>query len=176
MKIVLTEAQIQEGIGRMALEIRQHYQGRPLTVVGVMIGSIVLLADLIRRLDIPLRVELVQARSYRGTRPGPLSIDIELLSEVRGRDVLLVDDIFDTGNTLNELVPLIDDLSPNTIRTAVLLRKEGQSRVALKPDFVGFDIPNAFVVGFGLDYRDAYRNLPYVAALEPGEITEEPQR
>ena len=133
MKTLLSEEELQEGIRRLAEEIRGHYDGRPLTIVGVLIGSVVLLADLIRLLDMPLRVGLVQARSYaRGsTRPGPLAIDVDLLScDVRGRDVLLVDDIFDTGNTLWELVPQIDDLGPTSVRTAVLLRKQGRAEVS----------------------------------------------
>lgn len=152
-----------------------HYEGRPLTIVGVLIGSVVFLADLIRRIDLPLRLELVQARSYRGnsTRPGPLVLNLDLLSsDVRGRDVLLVDDIFDTGNTLWELVPQIDDLGPVSVRTAVLLRKEGRCEVPMKPNYVAFDIPNVFVVGYGLDYQDMYRNLPYVAELEPPDFAE----
>lgn len=179
MKTLLTEEQLHEGVRRMADEIRRHYQGRPLTIVGVLIGSVVLLSDLIRLLDVPLRVELVQARSYRqrSTRPGPLVLNLDLLSsDVRGRHVLLVDDIFDTGNTLWELIPQIDELGPASVRTAVLLRKQGRCEVALKPDFVGFDIPDVFVVGYGLDYNDLYRNLPYVAALEPDELPEESRR
>jgi hypoxanthine phosphoribosyltransferase len=177
MKPLITEEQLRQGIDRLAGEIRQHYQQRPLTIVGVLIGSIVFLADLIRRLELPLRVELVQARSYRNgsTRPGPLVLNLDLLSsDIRGREVLLVDDIFDTGNTLWELVPQIDELNPTNVRTAVLLRKTGRCVVPMKPDFVGFDIPDSFVVGYGLDYHDMYRNLPYVGVLEPGEMTEEP--
>jgi len=176
MKTLLTEGELQQGIQRMALEIRRHYQDRPLTIVGVLIGSVVLLADLIRLLDVPLRVELVQARSYRGesTRPGALVLNLDLLSsDVRGRHVLLVDDIFDTGNTLADLVPQIDELGPASVRTAVLLRKQGRCEVATKPDFVGFEIPDVFVVGYGLDYNDLYRNLPYVAMLEPDDLGEE---
>ena len=176
MRTLLTEDQLRQGIRRLADEIRQHYQGRPLTIVGVLIGSVVLLADLIRLLDTPLRVEMIQARGYQhgSTRPGPLVINVDLLSsDVRGRDVLLVDDIFDTGNTLWELIPQIDELGPATVRSAVLLRKQGQCEVQLEPDFVGFDIPNEFVVGYGLDYHDRYRHLPYVAVLEPEELSEE---
>ncbi|MGD0896928.1 MAG: hypoxanthine phosphoribosyltransferase [Thermoguttaceae bacterium] len=179
MKTLITQEQLQERITQLAAEIRQHYQGRPLTIVGVLIGSIVFLADLIRRLDLPLRVGLVQARNDRegSTRPGPLVINLDLLSSgVQGRDVLLVDDIFDTGNTLWELVPQIDELGPASVRSAVLLRKAGRSKVSMKPDFVAFDIPDTFVVGYGLDYRDLYRNLPYVASLAPSEISEEPSR
>ncbi len=174
MKTLITEQQLREGVARMAREIQQHYQGKPLTLVGVLIGSLVVVADLIRLLDLPLRMGLVQARSYRGTRPGPLVLNLDLLSaDVRDRDVLLVDDIFDTGNTLWELIPQIDELGPASIRTAVLLRKQGRCQVSMQPDLVGFDIPDVFVVGYGLDYKDLYRNLPYVAALEPGEIGQE---
>jgi hypoxanthine phosphoribosyltransferase len=179
MKTLLTEEQLRDGIRRMAGQIAEHYRDRPLTIVGVMIGSVVLLADLIRLLDLPLRVELVQARSYRQnqTRPGPLVLNLDLLSsDVRGRDVLLIDDIFDTGHTLWELVPQLDELGPNSIRTAVLLRKQGRCEVPFQPDYVAFDIPDVFVVGYGLDYNDLYRNLPYVAALEPQEIAGEAGR
>jgi hypoxanthine phosphoribosyltransferase len=173
MKTLLTEEQLRDGIGRMAGEIRKNFDGKPLTIVGVLMGSIVLLADLIRLLNQPLRVDMVQASSYRGEiRPGPLRIDVELLStDIKGRDVLLVDDIFDTGHTLWEMIPQLDELGPLSIRSAVLLQKEGRCVVPMKPDFVGFTIPDAFVVGYGLDYRDLYRNLPYVAVLEPHEIT-----
>jgi hypoxanthine phosphoribosyltransferase len=172
MKTLLTEDQLREGIARMAGEIQKHYEGKPLTIVGVLTGSITLLADLIRLLNLPLRVELIQARCdpARGVCEGPLAIDEDLLSfGVRGRNVLLVDDIFDTGHTLWDLIPQIDDLGPSSVRSAVLLQKEGRCAVAMRPDFVGFTIPNEFVVGYGLDYRDQYRNLPYLAALEPGE-------
>ena len=115
MKTLLTEAQLSEGIRQLAEKIQAHYEGKPLTIVGVLIGSIVLLADLIRRLEMPIRVELVQARSYHnGTKPGPLVLNTDLLSsDIRGRDVLLVDDIFDTGHTLWELIPQIDELGPS---------------------------------------------------------------
>ncbi|MGO8690814.1 MAG: phosphoribosyltransferase [Thermoguttaceae bacterium] len=179
MKTLLTEEQLRQGIDRLAGEIRQHYHERPLTIVGVLTGSLMFMTDLVRRLDNPLRIELIQARIHRqgSTRPGPLVIDLDLLSsDVRGRDVLVVDDIFHTGNTLWELLPQIDELEAVSVRTAVLLRKAGQSQVPIKPDFVGFDIADAFVVGYGLDYRDKYRNLPYLAALDPDEMKEEPGR
>jgi hypoxanthine phosphoribosyltransferase len=134
---------------------------------------VVLVADLIRQLEMPLRVGVVLASSYRGatTTRGPLKINSELMLDIRDRHVLIVDDIFDTGNTMLELLALMKKMGPKSVRTAVLLRKQGRQEVDLEPDFVGFDIPDEFVVGYGLDYQDAYRNLPYVAALEPAEIT-----
>ncbi len=170
MKPLLTAEQIDEGVSRLAAEIRQFYAGESLTILGVLNGSVVLLADLIRRLDLPLRVGVVQASSYRGTthEPGPLRIDTSMVPDIRDRHVLLIDDIFDTGHTLSALIEQLRAAEPKSIRTVVLLRKHGRKAVPLEPDHVGFEIPNEFVVGYGLDYQDSYRNLPYVAVLEEG--------
>jgi hypoxanthine phosphoribosyltransferase len=175
VKLLLSEEEVRSGVRRLAHQIASHYGRRPLTIVGVLTGSIVLLADLIRSLDMPLRVGVVQARSYRGssTSPGELALHCDLLPDVRGHDVLLVDDIFDTGHTLLHLLSRFQTLHPFSLRSAVLLRKQGRSQVAIEPDHVAFDIPNEFVVGYGLDYRDGYRNLPYVAALEAAELAPE---
>lgn len=172
MKILLTETQLLEGVSRMANEVAAAYQGRPLTIVGVLTGSVVLLSDLIRRLDLPIRVGVVQASSYRGatTTRKALVINADMMPDIAGRHVLLVDDIFDTGHTLLEVLQRMKQLGAKSVRSLVLLRKEGRQEVELEPDFVGFDIPDAFVVGYGLDYNDAYRNLPYVAALEPEDL------
>jgi hypoxanthine phosphoribosyltransferase len=172
MKTLLTQQQLESGVARMARQMAEVYAGRSPTVVGILTGSIVLLADLIRLLDMPLRIGLVHASSYRGpsTTRGPLVVNADLMPDIAGRDVLLVDDIFDTGHTLEELMALMRQFGPTSIRSAVLLRKQGRQEVDLEPDFVGFEIPNEFVVGYGLDYQDDYRNLPYVAALEPDEI------
>jgi hypoxanthine phosphoribosyltransferase len=176
LDILLTQQQITRGVARLAEEIERYYRQRKLTIVGVMTGSVVLLADLIRLLPGAMRVGLVQARSYRGrhTAPGVLSIRTDLLPDVRGRDVLVVDDIFDTGQTLFELILQLDELGPESIRSLVLLRKQGRARVPIAPDHVGFEIPDRFVVGYGLDYQDAYRNLPYVAALGADELAAGP--
>lgn len=173
MKVLLTADQLREGVDRMAAEVAEFYSDRPLTIVGVLTGSIVLMADLIRRIDMPLRVGLVQASSYRGavTEPGALTLNLDLLPDIQNRDVLLVDDIFDTGKTLIALIEQLKTFKPTSVRTAVLLRKHGRKAVTMEPDHVAFEIPNAFVVGYGLDYHDAYRNLPYLGALEDHEIT-----
>jgi hypoxanthine phosphoribosyltransferase len=173
MRVLLSAEQIQSSIDRLAAEIREREAGRPLTVIAVMTGSIIFLADLIRKLDMPLRVGVIQARSYLGTERGSLSVNADMLPDVAGRDVLVVDDIFDTGHTLLEVLSFLDDLGPRSIRTAVLVLKQGKQQVALRPDYVGFEIPDVFVVGYGLDYNDAYRNLPYLAALEPQDIESE---
>ncbi|HVX15321.1 MAG TPA: hypoxanthine phosphoribosyltransferase [Pirellulales bacterium] len=176
MKILLSEDEVRSGVARLAAGISQRYGDGPLTIIGVLTGSVVLLADLIRLLRMPLRVGVVQCRSYRGsaTTPGELAVNADLLPEVRGHRVLLVDDIFDTGQTLEQLLVLFDGLAPSSLGSAVLLRKRGRQRVAIEPDYVGFEIPDEFVVGYGLDYQDAYRNLPYVAALEEHELGQGP--
>lgn len=172
MKQLLSEAEIRTAVDRLAADLSQFYAGRPLTIIGVLAGSMMLVADVIRRIDLPMQVGLVQARSYRGpaTYPGQLTINADMLPEVQGRDVLLVDDIFDTGHTLSTLVERMQALGAQSVRCAVLLRKEGRQEVALAPDYVGFEIPDHFVVGYGLDYQDAYRHLPYIAVLEPADL------
>jgi hypoxanthine phosphoribosyltransferase len=172
LKTVLTAEQIQEGVERLAARIREQYGQTPLTILAIMTGSVVLLADLIRRLDMPLRVGVMQASSYSGaaTTRGELRINMEMTPDIKGRDVLLVDDIFDTGHTLEKTIAKMWELQPKSIRSAVLLRKRGRQEVTAVPDFAAFEIPDEFVVGYGLDYRDEYRNLPYLAALEPADL------
>ena len=170
MKILVSAEQIQTSVDALAVQIREREAGRPLTVIAIMTGSIVFLADLIRKLDMPLRVGVVQTSSYRGTERGPLSINAEMMPDIAGRDVLLVDDIFDTGRTLQEVITRFVDFRPRSLRSVVLLLKRGRQEVDLRPDYIGFEIPDEFVVGYGLDYNDAYRNLPYLATLEPSDL------
>jgi hypoxanthine phosphoribosyltransferase len=171
VKVLISEQDIQQGVRTLATKVELAYQGRPLTIVGLMTGSIVLLADLIRLLKMPLRVGVLQASSYRdGTQRQELQINSDLMLEIADRDVLVIDDIFDTGHTLREVLQRLRQLNPSSLRSAVLLRKLDRQEVELQPDFVVFEIPNQFVVGYGLDYRDQYRNLPFVAALEPDDI------
>lgn len=171
MKILLNESQLREGVERLAEEIDGRYAGEHLTVVAVMTGSLILFADLIRMLSVPLRVGVIQASSYRGeTEAGELSVDTQMLIDVEDRHVLLVDDIFDTGRTLSRLTDLVSELGARSVSSAVLLHKQRRHDVALRPDFVAFEIPDEFVVGYGLDYREMLRNLPYLAVLEAGDL------
>lgn len=167
MEILLPAERIQERVKELAGQIADDYAGRPLTIIGVLTGSLMFLADLVRHLDLPLRIGLIQASSYRGatTRPGELHVQPELTPDVRGREVLLLDDILDTGRTLDRLVRHFRELEAASLRVAVLLRKRGRQTVALEPDYCGFEIPDLFVVGYGLDFDDEYRHLPHVAAL-----------
>ncbi|MBX6314118.1 MAG: hypoxanthine phosphoribosyltransferase [Isosphaeraceae bacterium] len=167
MEILISEAQIRERLAQLGQQIAADYQGKPLTIVAVLTGSLILLADLIRQIQIPLRIGLLQASSYKGatTKAGALIINEAFAPDVAGRDVLLLDDILDTGHTLSTLVGRMHERGARSVRTAVLLRKLGRQEVQLEPDYCGFTIPDAFVVGYGLDYDDEYRHLPYVAVL-----------
>jgi hypoxanthine phosphoribosyltransferase len=169
MEILIAAGRIRERVAELAGQIARDYQGRPVTIVGVLTGSLIFLADLVRQLDLPLRIHLIQASSYRGaaTSPGELTIADSMLPDLAGRHVLLLDDILDTGQTLHRLVAHLHRLGPASVRVAVLLRKLGRQRVPCEPDYVGFEIPDAFVVGYGLDYNDEYRHLPSIAVLPP---------
>jgi len=172
MRILLNEDQLKAGVEGLASAIDRFYgPEQPLTVIAVMTGSIVLFADLIRRLSMPQRVGVIQASSYQGgMESGALNVESNMMIDVKDRDVLLVDDIFDTGRTLDHLSTLVRGRGAKSVKTAVLLHKHRQHEVSLRPDFVAFEIPDEFVVGYGLDYMDMYRNLPYLAVLEPEEI------
>ena len=168
MKVLLSADDIQRRVAEMARQIAADYHGRDVTIVGVLTGCVMFLADLVRHLDLPLRIGLIQASSYRGetTRPGELRIQPELLPDLRGRHVLLLDDILDTGQTLHHLRQHLQQLGVASLRIGVLLRKVGRQQVVVEVDYRGFDIPDAFVVGYGLDYNDEHRHLPYIAVLD----------
>lgn len=171
MKVLLDEEHLRAGVAALAQTMAEHYGPQPLTIVAVMTGSLVLLADLIRLLTMPVRISLIQASSYRGgTESGELWIRDDMMLDVRGRHVLVLDDIFDTGKTLAAVLGCIAQMEPASLASAVLLHKQGRQQVDLQPDFVAFHIPDEFVVGYGLDYQDLYRNLPFLAVLEPHDI------
>jgi hypoxanthine phosphoribosyltransferase len=171
MDVLVSAERIRARVEELAAEIARTYEGRPVTVVGILTGCLVFTADLIRRIDLPLRVAFVTASSYRGaaTVPGKLEIRDELLPDIAGRHILLIDDILDTGKTLTRVVAHLLDRGAESVKVAVLLRKVGRQEVPFEPDFVGFTIPDKFVIGYGLDFNDEYRHLPYIGVLGPGE-------
>ena len=170
VKILLDEQQLNQGVEELAQGINAYYGDKPLTIICILTGSIVLGADLIRKLRMPLRVGVLQTSSYQGTERGELTINAEMMLDIKGRDVLLIDDIFDTGHTLDKVTGKVAQHEPTSLESAVLLLKTGRQEVEYRPKFVAFDIPDEFVVGYGLDYNDEYRNLPFLACLEESDI------
>lgn len=156
----------------MGAQLSAEYVRCDLTLLGVLTGSIMFLADLMRSIEVPHRLGLIQASSYRGkaTEPAELSINTSQLPDICGRDVLLVDDIFDTGRTLEALLRSVKRHSPRSVKSAVLLWKFERTAVDFVPDYFGFRIPDRFVVGYGLDYNDDYRHLRDVSVLEPADL------
>lgn len=174
IEVLISAERIRERVAELALQIKEHYGNKPITIVGVLTGCMMFLADLVRHLDLPVRLALIQASSYRGIQRGELHVQADLVPDLRGRHVLLLDDILDTGQTLDHLVRHLRKVAPASLKVAVLLRKLGRQEVNLQPDWCGFDIPNVFVIGYGLDYNDEYRHLPHVAVLpaEPGKASD----
>jgi hypoxanthine phosphoribosyltransferase len=172
VKRLIEADQIQAKVAELGRQITEDYRARPLTVVGVLTGSMVLVSDLIRHIDLPLRVAMIQASSYRGkaTVADKLTLNVSQLPDVCGRDVLIVDDIFDTGHTLAAVIEHLHAARAASVRGVVLLWKDRQREGKWCPDYFGFRIPDVFVVGYGLDYNDEHRSLPYVAALEEGDL------
>ena len=171
-EILITEEQIRRRLDELALEIQRDYADKDLTLVAILTGSTMFVADLLRRLPMQLRLDHIGVSSYHGeTRStGELIITKALKLDVRDRDVLVVDDILDTGLTLVKVREMIQKLQPRSLEFCVFLEKQMQHREDFRADYVGFRIPNRFVVGYGLDYRERYRNLPYVGTLRPEAI------
>lgn len=171
-EILLTEQQIHQRLDALAAEIQVAYTGKDLTVVGVLTGSVMFVADLLRRLTIPLRLDNVGVSTYRGAAKssGEFTVTKALLLDVKDRDVLVVDDILDSGLTLVRIGDMIQQLEPHSLRYCAFLEKDVPHLENFRADFVAFPIPNKFVVGYGLDYRERYRNLPFVATLKPEVI------
>ena len=166
--VLITEDQIACRIRVMAGDIARDYAKRELIVVSLLNGTVMFLADLIRNLSLPLRLDFIGVSSYgAGTESGELVFTKELRLGVRGRDVLLVDDILDTGKTLFRVLGKLRALRPRRIKTCVLLNKAARRVEAVEADYVGFEIPDVFVVGYGLDFAERYRNLPFVGVLHP---------
>lgn len=174
MRVLIDEQEIADAVARLGAVLTEEYRDRPLTVVGVLTGSMILVADLVRRIRVPHRIGVIQASSYRGTStsPGELTINTELLPDIKGHDVLLIDDIFDTGRTLDALVEQVLAAGARSVKTAVLLWKQDRREVERTPDFHAFEIPDEFVVGYGLDYDDDFRYLPYIAVIEAADLEE----
>lgn len=167
-RILISEEKLARRSKSLAREIEQDFKGRELVVVSLLNGTVLFLADLIRHLNLPLRLDFIGVSSYgAGTESGELVFTKELRIDVRGRDVLLVDDILDTGKTMTRVIPKLEVLKPRRILTCVLLDKPARRTYPIEADYVGFKIADFFVVGYGLDFAERYRNLPFVGVLHP---------
>jgi hypoxanthine phosphoribosyltransferase len=179
-KVLISEKAIARRVAAMARQIEKDYSGKDMVIVALLNGTVLFLADLVRHLSLPLRLDFIGVSSYgAGTESGNLVFTKELRLDVKGRDVLLVDDILDTGRTLTRVKAKLQKLKPRRIRICVLLDKPSRREEPVSPDYVGFTIPNEFVVGYGLDYNERYRNLPYVGVLRqhnPAKAKKKPSR
>lgn len=172
MQILLSAEKIHHRIEEMAHEIALDHGNEPITLLGILNGSFMFMADLLRELKMPTRIGFLRASSYRGTttRPSHLEILPGLVPDIKGRHVILLDDILDTARTLTGVVDFLRGQSPASLKVAVLLRKRGRQEVPFEPNYTGFEIPDLFVIGYGLDYNDDYRQLPYIGVLDETNI------
>ncbi|MCG9125983.1 hypoxanthine phosphoribosyltransferase [Candidatus Poribacteria bacterium] len=166
--VLISESQIRTRIQELGKQISKDYENRELVLICVLRGATLFFADLAREISLPLRFEFLQTSSYHNsTEPSKNIRFIRAGSDyVENRDVLIVEDIIDTGRTLTFLVEHLETLNPNSIKICTLLDKPSRRQVPVEIDYLGFEIPNVFVVGYGLDYGQLYRNLPYIGVLE----------
>lgn len=168
-RVLIAEEQIARRVRSLSRQIERDFRGREMVIVSLLNGTVMFLADLIRHINLPLRLDFIGVSSYgSGTQSGELVFTKELRLDVKGRDVLLVDDILDTGRTITRVLEKLRPLKPRRIRTCVLLNKPARRVEKVEADYVGFNIPDYFVVGYGLDFAERYRNLPFVGVLKPG--------
>jgi len=166
--VLYREREIRRRVKELSWDIERDYAGKDLVVVSLLNGTVMFLADLVRYLDMPLRLDFMGVSSYgKGTKSGKVVFTKELKLDVKGRDVLLVDDILDTGKTLALVTSKLKKLKPRSLKVCVLLSKSARRTEKVVADYVGFEIPDAFVVGYGLDFAEQYRNLPFIGVLKP---------
>jgi hypoxanthine phosphoribosyltransferase len=166
--VLISRARLARRVNALARQIEKDFAGRDLVIVALLNGTVMFLADLLRGLNLPLRLDFIGVSSYReGAGPGGLIFTKELRLDVRGRDVLLLDDILDTGQTLTRVLAKLRALQPRRVKICVLLDKPARRVESVAADYVGFTIPDEFVVGYGLDYAERYRNLPFIGLLYP---------
>ena len=172
-EVILSEEQITQRVAQLAAQIAADYQDAELVLVGILTGSFVFLADLMRQLDRPCEVDFLRAASYgSGTvSSGEVAIGEDLSLSVTGKHVLLVEDIVDSGRTLTELVRLVENRKPASVKVCALLSKSARRESAVELDYIGFEIPDRFVVGYGLDYAQRFRNLPFIGVLRENHTT-----
>ena len=168
--ILVSEEQLQAKVAELGARISADYEGRDLLLVSILKGAVVFMADLMRAVTIPCGIDFMVVSSYGGANTsstGLVKIIKDLDQDLSGKDVLIVEDILDTGITLSHLMPMLQMRRPRSLRLCTILSKPSRRKADIEPDYCGFEVPDEFVVGYGLDYDEKYRNLPYVGVLKP---------
>lgn len=167
--ILISKEQIDQRVQELGRELKKNYGKQEITFVSIMNGALFFTADLIRQIDNPIRIDCIRTTSYGSVTEsvGTPKLIHGLTLDVRGRHVLLLDDILDTGKTLSLIAAMIGGAKPASLKVCVLLDKKGRRQVPFEADYVGFTIPDKFVVGYGLDFAERYRNLPCIGVLKP---------
>ena len=169
LRVLYSEEELEAKCAELGAQISKDYEGKNLLLVSVLKGAVVFMTDLMRHITVPCSIDFMVVSSYgSGVKTsGVVKIVKDLDADLAGKDLLIVEDILDTGMTLHYLKQLLQDRNPNSIRIATLLDKPERRRAAVRADYVGYQVPDEFVVGYGLDYDEKYRNLPYVGVLKP---------
>ena len=168
-QILITEEQIQSRIRELGRELTREYEGKNPVIVGVLKGVVIFYADMVRQIRVPCQMDFMWLSSYQGTcSTGGMVVKRDVTVDIQNRHVLILEDIYDTGNSLDFTYRHLQAKHPASLKICTLLDKPERRKpgITLKPDYVGFTVPNAFVVGYGLDYNEQYRNLPYVGVLK----------
>lgn len=168
-QILFTHEEITARIQALAAQITQDYAGKSPLIVGTLRGSFIFMADLVRAIDLPITMDFISASSYGSdtVSSGQVNIRLDISEDIAGRDVIIIEDIVDTGNTLSKLMAELKTRNPASLKICALLDKPERRTRPIRADYVGFTIPDAFVVGCGLDYDQRYRQLPYIGVLKP---------
>ena len=168
--VLVTEEQMKAKVAELGAQISRDYAGKDLLLVSILKGAVVFMADLMREVKITCAIDVMVVSSYGGANTsstGLVKIIKDLDADLTGRDVLIVEDILDTGITLSKLVPMLKMRNPESVKICTILSKPSRRKADIEPDYCGFEVPDEFVVGYGLDYDEKYRNLPYVGVLKP---------
>lgn len=164
--VLINSARIEKRLEEMATQIMKDYKDEELVFIGVLKGATTFMIELAKRIKSSVEFEFIQARSYEGTQSsGKIEILQDLTGKIEGKNVIIIEDIIDTGRTLEYLLEYLKDYNPKSLKIACLLSKSSRRVVELKVDYIGFQIPDEFVIGYGMDYNEKYRNLPYIGVL-----------
>lgn len=173
-KVLITEQQLEEMVSDIAKKISEDYKDKEPVFIGILKGSFIFMADLIKKINVYCDIDFMAVSSYgnKSETTGAVKISKDLERDIENRDVIVVEDILDSGLTLNYLMGYLNSRKPSSVRLCTLLDKPARRKIPIKVDYTGFQIPDEFVVGYGLDYAERYRNLPYIGVLKPEIYTD----